>query len=51
MQTIKKTTMVDRDEEEENKTEDSRAKKRREAELFGKSFEEDELNNNTSAND
>ena len=43
--------MVDRDEEEENKTEASRDIRRREAELFGESFEEDELNDNTSAND
>ena len=43
--------MVDCDEEEENKTEASRAIRRREAELFGESFEEDELNDNTSAND
>ena len=43
--------MVDRDEEEENKTEAIRAIRRREAELFGESFEEDELNDNTSAND
>ena len=42
--------MVDRDEEEENKTEASRDIRRREAELFGESFEEDELNDNTSAN-
>jgi hypothetical protein len=31
--------MVDRDEEEENKTEASKAIRRREAELFGESFE------------
>jgi len=42
--------MVDRDEEEKNKTEAIRAIRRRDAELFGESFEEDELNDDTSAN-
>ena len=42
--------MVDRDEEEKNKTEAIRAIRRRDAELFGESYDEDEFNDNTSDN-
>jgi hypothetical protein len=39
--------MVDRNEDEDNKSEASKNRRRREAELFGDSFEDDELNDNT----
>ena len=39
-QTIKKKTMVDRDEEEEKNSEASKAIRRRNAELFGESYDE-----------
>jgi hypothetical protein len=42
--------MVDCDEDEDNKSEASKNRRRREAELFGDPFEDDELNDNTSAN-
>ena len=43
--------MVDRDKEEEKNSEASKAIRRRDAELFGESYDEDELNDNTSDND
>jgi len=43
--------MVDRDKDEDNKSEASKTRRRKEAELFGESFQVDELNDNTSAND
>jgi hypothetical protein len=43
--------MVDRDEEEEKKKEASKALRRRDAELFGESYDKDEFNDNTSDKD
>jgi hypothetical protein len=43
--------MVDCDEDEDNKSEASKNRRRIEAELFGDSFEDDELNDNSCASD